>query len=84
MYTGLEINFDEEDYSTDEGDISGLGGISLSWRETQVPFRMELIPTTVDMAETVFNLAEFLSLDEINEDQEAKSGEMCVSLLNYT
>ena len=84
MYTGLEINFDEEDYSTDEGDISGLSGISLSLRETQVPFRMELIPATVDMAETVFDLTEFLNLDEIEEDQEAKSGEMCVPLLNYT
>ena len=84
MYTGLEINFDEEDYSTDEGDISGLSGISLSLRETQVPFRMELIPATVDMAETVFDLTEFLNLDEIEEDQEAESGEMCVPLLNYT
>ena len=76
VYTGLEINFDEEDYSTDEGDKM-LSGISLSVRKTQAPFRMELIPVTVDMAETVYNLTAFLSLNDIAKDQRAQSGEIC-------
>jgi len=53
-----------------------LSGISLSFREAQAPFRMELIPATIDVAETVYNLTEFLSLDEIAEDQHAMSGEI--------
>jgi len=53
-----------------------LSGISLSFRETQAPFRMELIPATIDVAETVYKLTDFLSLDEIAEDQLAMSGEI--------
>jgi len=75
LYTGLEINFDEEDYSTDEGD-KVLTGISLSVRKTQAPFRMELVPVTVDMAETVYNLTAFLNLNDLSEDQKAQSGEI--------
>ena len=77
MYTGLEINFDEEDYSTDESDITGLRGISLSFRETQAPFRMELIPATTDVAKTLYDLTVFLCFDHTADDQHAKSGEMC-------
>ena len=83
MYTGLEINFDEEDYSTDEQDITGLSGISLSLRETQEPFRMELIPATIGVAESAeYDLTDFLSLDEIDAEQHAKSGEMCVDMFH--
>ena len=83
LYTGLEINFDEEDYSTDENDITGLSGISLSLRETQAPFRMELIPATIGVAESAeYDLTDFLSLDEILAEQHAKSGEMCVDMFH--
>lgn len=80
IYTGLVIYFDEEDYSTDESDIRGLSGISLSLKQTQAPFRMVLITSTVDVAEVVYNLTDFLSLDEIGEDQKAESGELCVHI----
>lgn len=82
LYTGLEINFDEEDYSTDESDITGLSGISLSLRETQASFRMELIPATIGVAQTDYGLTSFLSLDEIDAEQHAKSGKMCVDILH--
>ena len=78
--TGLKIYFNEVDYSTDESDITGLSGISLSLREAQAPFRMELIPTTIDVAETVYGLTVPLCLGEITEDQKAKSGEICVCI----
>ena len=65
-----------EDYSTLENDVAGLSEISLSFRETQAPFRMELIPATIDVAETVYNLTDFLSLDRIAEDRHAMSGEI--------
>ena len=48
----------------------------MSFRQAQAPFRMELIPATIDVAETVYNLADFLSLDYIAEDQHAMSGEI--------
>ena len=76
LYAGLEIHFDEEVYSTEERDIMGLSGISLSLRDTQVPFRMELIPVTIGVAEAQYDLTDFLSLDEIEDDQEAQSGDM--------
>ena len=74
LYTGLEIFFDEVDYSTDEGDTTGLCRISLSLRETQAPFSMKLIPATVDEAETQYNLTDFLSLADVAEGQKARSG----------
>ena len=76
--TGLNINFNEADYSTDESDITGLSGISLSLRETQAPFRMELIPATIEMAETLYGLTDFLDLGEIGDEQRAKSGKIHV------
>lgn len=77
MHTGLEINFNEIDYSTDEDNIMGLRGISLSFRQTQTPFRMEMIPTSVDVAMTEYDLTEFLTLNVTEEDQRAKPGAMC-------
>ena len=81
MCTGLEINFDEADYSTDEGDIMGLSGISLSLRETQASFIMELIPVTVDVVKTQYDLTNFLTLDVIEEDQKALSGDIFMGIL---
>jgi len=70
MSTGLEINFDEEDYFTDEDDITGLSGISLGLREAQAPFRMELIPATISEAESAeYDLTDCLSLDGIDAEQ---------------
>ena len=80
LHAGLEIRFDEEHYSTGESEITGLSRISLSLKRTQAPFRMELIPTTIDVAETIYDLTDFLSLDHIADDQRAKSGEMCAPI----
>ena len=77
MAIGLEIYFDEEAYSS-EGDIRGLSNISLSLGETRAPFRMELIPVTVDVAKTQYNLTDFLTLDDITNDQEALSGDIFI------
>lgn len=74
MHAGLEINFYERDYSTRENVETGLSRIFLSLRETQVPFSMEVIPTTIDVAKHQYNLTAFLSLDLIEEDN-AQSGE---------
>ena len=75
LHAGLEINFDEFDYSTEENDITGFRDISLSFRETQAPFSVELIPTTIDVAIRQYNLTAFLHLDELEEDMKAQSGE---------
>lgn len=82
MPTALEIYFDERDYSTDEGDTTGLSRISLSFRETQAPFSMELIPITIDVAKTQYNLSDCFSLDHIEESQKAKSGEAVFFLVH--
>jgi len=79
IHVGLEIEFDEEHYSTRESEITGLSRIHLTLKRTDAPFRMELIPTTIDVAETIYDLTDFLSLDHIADDQRAKSGEMCVT-----
>lgn len=82
MFAGLEIYFDEVDYYTAEGDETGLSGISLSLRETQVPFCMEVIPTTIDVAKYQYNLTAFFSLDLIEEDDKAQSGETYIGVCN--
>ena len=74
MLTELEISFDAENYYVDESNTIGLSEISLSFSWTQAPFSMEVIPVTVDAAKTQYGLTDFLSLDNIAEDQEAESG----------
>ena len=78
LATGLLISFDEEDYSTGEGNIRGLSDISLSLGSFPAPLRMELIPVTVDVAKTQYNLTDFLTLDDITDDQEALSGNISI------
>ena len=73
IYAGLEIHFDDKEYSTDEN--STMGKISLSVSEAQEPFSMELIPTTVDVADTVYDLSNSLSLKEM-KNTTAVSGEI--------
>ena len=73
----LKINFDEDDYSVDEYDITGLSGISLSCSEAQAPFLIQLIPESIDVAKAEYNLTGFLSLTGISEEQKAQSGECC-------
>ena len=75
LHTVLEINFDEADYSTDEDDPTGLAGISLSLRRTQVPFRMEVIPTTIAVATDTYQLDTFLNFEDL---EPAQSGEVYV------
>ena len=72
-FTGLDINFNEIDYSTSENDIMGLRDISLSFRLTQEPFRLELIPATVDMAIRVYEISG-LDLNNIESDKRATLG----------
>ena len=43
---------------------------------TEASFRMALISTTIDVAETQYDLSDFLSLNDIGEDQHAMSGEV--------
>ena len=81
LATGLEISFDEERYSTGEGDIRGLSDISLSLGSIPAPFRVELIPVTVGVAKTQYNLTDFLTLDDITDDQEALSGDIFIVIM---
>ena len=74
LLTELEISFDEEEYSTDERTIMGLSGISFSFLQVQTPFSMELIPVTIHVAITEYDLSDFFSLDDIARDQKAESG----------
>lgn len=60
----------------EESNMMGSERISLSVSKAQESFSMELIPTTVDVAEMQYNLSKYLSLNEIMEEQKALSGEM--------
>ena len=51
----------------------GLSGISLSFRLTQEPFRLELIPATVDMAIRDYEISG-LDLNNIESDKRATLG----------
>lgn len=68
----LEINFDEADYSTEESDPNGLQDISLSFRRTQVSFRMEVIPASLDVAVGNYSIDTFFSLSGFEPAQAGK------------
>ena len=64
LCTGLEINFEESDYSMIEG-VSVLStNMTLTFRSNQNPFSVILTAVTVDTAESM-GLGSFINSDNI-------------------
>ena len=74
---GLEINFEESDYSILEG--SGLSTpIRLQFRNTQNAFTITFSPVTIDAVEDMGLGRNFINSDTIEERSRAEPGEVLV------
>ena len=74
LVTGLEINFEESDYSIEEGGTLSTF-IRLQFRQNQNPFTVCLCPVSIDTAEDM-NLGSFIDSDTIYEISRATAGEL--------
>ena len=72
---GLEINFEESDYSIAEG--SNLSTpIRLQFRNNQNPFTITFTPVTIDDVEDMGLGANFINSDTIEEEYRAEPGKV--------
>jgi hypothetical protein len=69
----LEIYFEESEYTVRE-DEAGVTPVHLKLRKTQNPFVLTLRPMSIDDAESVFNVGNFINSDTIMEYSRATPG----------
>ena len=69
----LEINFEESDYSIEEGSRMLSSPITLQFRTNQNPFTVRLSPVTVDTAEGK-ELGHFINSGTIAPSSRARAG----------
>ena len=72
LVTVLEINFEEDDYSIEEGRTLSTV-IRLQFRQNQNPFTVRLCPVSIDTAEAM-NLGSFIDSDTIDIISRATPG----------
>ena len=77
LVTVLEINFEEDDYSIEEGRTLSTV-IRLQFRQNQNQFTVRLCPVSIDTAEAM-NLGSFIDSDTIDNISRATPG----GLLKY-
>ena len=73
LITGLEINFEESDYSIEEGGTLSTD-IRFQFRGNQNPFTVRLCPVDIDTAEAL-DLGFFIDSDSIDIISRATAGE---------
>ena len=79
IFIGLEINFEESDYSITEG--AGLTTpITLQFRNNQNPFNITFSPVTIDAVEETDLGANFINSETIEEEARAELGEILVKI----
>ena len=70
--TGLDINFEESDYSIEEG-ATLINYIRIQFRNNQEQFNITLTPVDIDTAENL-GLGFFINSDGISERERAEAG----------
>ena len=76
LVTGLEINFEEDDYSIEEGGtLSTI--IRFQFRQNQNSFTVRLCPLSIDDAEAM-NLGFFIDSGTIDEISRATPGRLLI------
>ena len=73
LATDLNINFEETGYSVRE-DGALTSPISVHFTRTQNPFTLALRSLSIEKAETLFNLSNFINTSMITEFYRAISG----------
>ena len=76
LVTGLEINFENDDYSIEEGGTLN-SVIRLQFRQNQNSFTVRLCPVSIDTAEAM-NLGSFIDSDTIDEISRATPGGLVI------
>ena len=76
LVTGLEINFENDDYSIEEGGTLN-SVIRLQFRQNQNSFTVRLCPVSIDTAEAM-NLGSFIDSDTIDEISRATPGGLMI------
>ena len=74
-FTELQINFEELDYSIDEGD-STANLITMQYRRTENDFTLRLTPVSIADSETMYDVVAFVDPADIDEEARATAGDI--------
>ena len=72
-FTELQINFEELDYSINEGD-STANLITMQYRRTENDFTLRLTPVSIADSESMYDVGDFVP--EIDEEARATAGDI--------
>ena len=75
----LQINFDQSDYTIEEGSATLSSPITLQFRENQSPFTIMLSPVTVATAEAA-GVGDFINAVNIDPGSIATTGDVTMYL----
>ena len=78
-FTELEINFEELDYSINEGD-STENLITMQYRRTENCFTLRLTPVSIADSESMYDVVAFVDPADINEEARATAGDRFVCI----
>ena len=74
-FTELEINFEELDYSIDEGD-STANLITMQYSRTENDFTLRLTPVSIADSESMYDVVAFVDPADIDEEARATAGDI--------
>ena len=74
-FTELQINFEELDYSIDEGD-STANLITMQYRRTENDFTLRLTPVSIADSESMYDVVAFVDPADTDEEARATAGDI--------
>ena len=74
-FTELQINFEELDYSIEEGE-STADLITMQYRRTENDFTLRLTPVSIADSESMYDVVLFVDPDDIDEEARATAGDV--------
>ena len=74
-FTELQINFEELDFSIDEGD-STANLITMQYRRTENDFTLRLTPVSIADSESMYDVVPFVDPADIDEEVRATAGDI--------
>ena len=73
-FTELQINFEELDFSIDEGD-STADLITMQYRRTENDFALRLTPVSIADSQSMYDVVAFVNPADIDEEARATAGD---------
>ena len=74
-FTELQINFEELDYSINEGE-STANVITMQYRRTENDFTLRLTPVSIADSESMYDVMPFVDPADIDEEARATAGDI--------